>query len=294
MAETTVAMLGLGTMGLGMAQNLLKAGFSLAVYNRTAAKAQPLAAKGARVATSAADAVKGAEVVVAMVSDDGASREMWIGAQGALVAAEPGAVLVESSTLSPGWVEELGAAARARGLELLDAPVTGSRPQAEAGQITFLVGGSEEALRVATPVLAAMGKEVVHLGPLGSGARMKLVNNFLAGVQVASLAEAIVWLERSGLDRDKAIEILKKGAPGSPLFGTMSARMTEREYEVNFLLRLMSKDLAYAGAAAREAGVDLTMARAAEEMFERAGAAGYAEMDMSAVIEPLRGAGAGR
>ncbi len=283
-----VAMLGLGTMGLGMAQNLLKAGFGLAVYNRTAAKAQSLVDGGARVADSPANAVKGAEVVVAMVSDDEASRKMWMGENGALATAEAGAVLVESSTLSPAWVEELGAAAGARGLELLDAPVTGSRPQAETAQITFLVGGSEAALRAATPVLGAMGKEIVHLGPLGSGARMKLVNNFLSGVQVASLAEGIAWLERSGLDRDKALDILKRGAPGSPIFGTISARMTGREYGVNFLLRLMSKDLAYAGAAAEAAGVDLTMARAAREMFERASAAGFGEMDMSAVIEPLR------
>ena len=108
--------------------------------------------------------------------------------------------------------------------ELLDAPVTGSRAQAEGGQLTFLVGGSDSALATATPVLQAMSKEIVHLGPIGSGAKMKLINNFLCGVQVASLAEGLAWIERSGLDRDKALTVLKSGAPGSPLLSGHLAR----------------------------------------------------------------------
>ena len=291
MTKTSVALIGLGTMGAGMAGNLLKATFPLTVYNRTAAKAQTLTAHGARVATTPADAAKGAEIVIAMLADDAASREVWIGVHGALAAVDPGTVLVEASTLSPGWVAELAELAKARGAELLDAPVTGSRVQAEGGQLSFLVGGSEAALEKAMPVLAAMSKEVVHLGPTGSGAKMKLVNNFLCGVQVASLAEAIAWLERSGLDRDKALGILKAGAPGSPLFAGISGRMTSRDYSVNFLLKLMAKDLAYAHAAAEENGVELTTAATARELFEQAIADGYGEKDMSSVIEPVRAEG---
>ena len=291
MAETSVALLGLGTMGGGMAANLLKAGFSLTVYNRNAAKAAPFAGQGARVATTPADAVKSAQIIIAMLADDAASREAWTGENGALAAAEPGAVLVEASTLSPAWVEELAGLARAKSVELLDAPVTGSRVQAEGAQLSFLAGGSEEALAKAAPVLKAMSKEVVHLGPSGSGAKMKLVNNFLCGVQIASLAEAITWLERSGLDRDKALGILKAGAPGSPLLAGISARMTSRDYTVNFLLKLMTKDLQYAQSAASESGVDLTTAANAQLLFERAIAAGYGDKDMSSVIEPLRMAG---
>ena len=133
-----------------------------------------------------------------------------------------------------------------RGLSFLDAPVTGSRAQAEAGQLSFLVGGSETALQTVTPALKAMSKEITHLGPIGSGARMKLINNFLCGVQVASLAEGLAWIERSGLDREKALTILKTGAPGSPLLAAISARMVSQNYDVNFLLRLMTKDLLYA------------------------------------------------
>jgi 3-hydroxyisobutyrate dehydrogenase len=288
MTKMSVALLGLGTMGSGMAANLLKAGFPLAVYNRTAAKAEALAARGARVATTPADAAKGAQVILSILADDAASRETWTGADGALGAAEKDAVLVESSTISPGWIAELGGLATARGLDLLDAPVTGSRIQAEGGQLIFLVGGSETALTKATPVLQAMSKEIVHLGPSGSGAKMKLLNNFLCGVQIASLAEGIAWLEHSGLDRDKALSILKNGAPGSPLLANISARMTARDYTVNFLLKLMAKDLDYAYAAAAENGVDLTTATNARTLFERAMVAGYAEEDMSSVVEPLR------
>jgi 3-hydroxyisobutyrate dehydrogenase len=288
MAKMSVALLGLGTMGSGMATNLLKAGFPLAVYNRTAAKAEALAAQGARVATTPADAAKGAQVILSILADDAASRETWTGADGALAAAQKDAVLIESSTVSPAWVAELGGLATARGLDLLDAPVTGSRIQAEGGQLIFLVGGSETALTRATPVLQTMSKEIVHLGPSGSGAKIKLLNNFLCGVQIASLAEGIAWLEHSGLDRDKALSILKNGAPGSPLLANISARMTARDYTVNFLLKLMAKDLDYAYAAAAESGVDLTTAANASALFERAIAAGYSEVDMSSVVEPLR------
>jgi 3-hydroxyisobutyrate dehydrogenase len=286
--ESKTAILGLGTMGAGMAANLLKAGIPLTVYNRTPAKAQPLAEKGARVATTPADAVKGASVVISMLADDAASREAWLGKDGALAAVEKGTILVESSTVSPAWIEELAAAARERGAELLDAPVTGSRVQAEGGQLSFLVGGSAEALEKAAPVLKAMSKEIVHLGPVGSGAKMKLINNFLCGVQIASLAEGLTWIERSGLDRDKALDVLKSGAPGSPLLGAISARMVNRDYSVNFLLRLLSKDMLYAENEAATCHVDLKTAATARGLLETAIAEGHGEQDMSSVVESLR------
>jgi 3-hydroxyisobutyrate dehydrogenase len=175
-----------------------------------------------------------------------------------------------------------------RGLDLLDAPVTGSRLQAEAGQLSFLVGGSDSALKKATPVLKAMSKEIVHFGPVGSGAKMKLINNFLCGVQVASLAEGLVWIERSGLDRDKALAFLKGGAAGSPLLGAISARMASQNYAVNFLLRLMRKDLVYAESEAAQCNVDLKTSEVARSLFEAAIARGLGDEDMASVIEPLR------
>jgi 3-hydroxyisobutyrate dehydrogenase len=288
MTKQSVALLGLGTMGAGMAANLLKAGFPLTVWNRSRAKAEEFAAQGARVAETPADAVRGAGVVVAMLADDVASRAVWLGQDGALAAAEQGAVLIDCSTVTPAWIAELAKAAEARGLEFLDAPVTGSRMQAAGGQLTFLVGGSVAALETARPVLDAMSKEIVHLGPVGSGAKMKLLNNFLCGVQAASLAEGIAWLERSGLDAEKAMDLLKRGAPGSPLLASLSARMMSRDYTVNFYLKLMAKDLHYAATAAAESGVDLTTATNAQCLFEEAAEEGYGEKDMSALVELMR------
>jgi 3-hydroxyisobutyrate dehydrogenase len=283
-----VALLGLGTMGAGMAANLLKAGFSLSVYNRTAAKAQALTSAGAQFATTPAEAANDASVIISMLSDDAASREVWLGSDGALDAVRKGAILIESSTVSPTWIAELAEAASQRGIALLDAPVTGSRTQAEAGQLSFLVGGSGAALERVSPVLKAMSKEIVHLGSVGSGAKMKLINNFLCGVQVASLAEGLAWIERSGLDRDKALTVLKSGAPGSPLLGAISARMVSQNYAVNFLLTLMTKDLLYAQNEAARNNVDLKTAEVARSLFEVAIAQGLGNEDMSSVIEPLR------
>ena len=283
-----VAILGLGTMGGGMAANLLKVGFSLTVYNRTAAKAEALVNDGARLASTPAEAVKGASIVIGMLADDTASREVWAGRDGALEGVQQGAILIESSTVSPPWIAELAQLASAHGAELLDAPVTGSRTQAAAGQLTFLVGGSDRALEAATPVLKVMSREIVHLGPVGSGAKMKLINNFLCGVQVASLAEGLAWIERSGLDGGKALSILKNGAPGSPLLGAISTRMVNHDYTVNFLLKLMAKDLAYAQSEASGCGVHLTTSEAARRHFEAAIARGFGESDMASVIEPIR------
>jgi len=283
-----IAMLGLGTMGSGMAANLLKAGFSVTVYNRTAAKAQPLIDAGARFASTPAEAAKGASVIISMLADDTASREVWLGKYGALNSSKNGAILIESSTVSPAWVAELAALAEQHGTDLLDAPVTGSRTHAEAGQLSFLIGGKDTAVTAATPVLKAMSKEIAHLGPVGSGAKMKLINNFLCGVQVASLAEGIAWIERSGLDRDKALSILKGGAPGSPLLAAISARMATQTYTVNFLLKLMTKDLLYAQNEAAQCNVDLKTAQVARNLFETAMEQGLGDKDMASVIEPIR------
>ena len=288
MEKGSIALLGLGTMGGGMAANLLSAGYPLTVYNRTRAKAERFAALGARIADTPSAAAKGARIVISMLADDEASRETWTGEQGALQAVAKGSILIESSTVSPVWITELAGLSAAVGAELVDAPVTGSRTQSEAGQLSFLAGGSDAAVAAVTPVLLAMGKEVQHLGPTGSGAKLKLINNFLCGVQAASLAEGLAWLERSGLDRDKALGILKAGAPGSPLLANLSARMTNRDYSVNFLLMLMSKDLQYAHDAAAQLGVELTTAANARLLFEKAVLMGYGEQDMSSVVEPVR------
>ena len=288
MGETKIALLGLGLMGSGMAGRLLDAGYPLTVWNRTPDKTQALADRGAKVAQSPRQAVAGATVVISMLADVPVCRDVWLGRGEAILGTAPGTVLVESSTITVEWIEELDRAANEHGCELVDAPVTGSKPQAAAGQLLFLAGGSSAALDSITPILKAMGRDVVHVGPVGSGARLKLINNFLSGVQTAALAEAISMIERSGLDLQKSLGVLTEGAPGSPIVKLLSGRMTARQYEPQFLLRLMAKDLRYAIAEADQQALDLDMGRAALRVFEHAITAGLGEDDMSAVVEQFR------
>ena len=275
-------------MGSGMARRLLAAGFPLAVYNRTAEKAASLVADGARLARSPADAADDADIVISMLADDAASRGVWLGGAGALAGMRAGTIIIESSTVSPVWVGDLAATAAKRRIDMLDAPVTGSRAQAESGELNFLVGGDAAVLERARPVLSAMSKSIVHVGPTGSGAVLKLINNFMCGVQAASLAEAMVWAERTGLDRDAAFQVLTNGAAGSPLVKTVSARMMKQDYTPNFHLALMRKDLEYSLKEAERRGVTLTSAKMALGLFDQGIASGRSKDDVAAVVEPLR------
>ena len=288
MSKPRIAFLGLGIMGSGMARNLLTKGFPLTVFNRNAEKSKPLANEGAHVAASPHEAAERAEIIVSMVADDIAARSLWLGENGALASAKPGTICIECSTVTVNWVRELAAAAAQKKCEFLDSPVTGSKSHAAGGELNFLVGGDSATLEKARPVLAAMGKTITHLGPTGSGAMIKLINNFVCGVQVAALAEALAMIEQSGLNRAKALEVLTGGAPGSPLVKAVSARMTAPDFTPNFLLRLMAKDLGYAIQEGGKLSVELTTATAALKDFQRAIAAGHGEKDIAAVVEPFR------
>jgi 3-hydroxyisobutyrate dehydrogenase len=286
--ETNVTIIGLGLMGGGMARCALAAGFPVTVYNRSSAKSAPLASEGARIAGSPREAAQDADVIITMLADDAAARSMWLGENGALAGAKRGAIAIESSTVTPGWIRELADAAAGAGLGFLDAPVTGSRTQAASGELNFLVGGDAATLERVRHVLAAMSRSIVPLGPVGSGALIKLVNNFVCGVQVAALAEAVAMIERGGIDRASALAVLTNGAPGGPLVKAVAGRMTAGDYTPNFYLRLMAKDLNYALEAAAEQSLDLLTARAALAAFERGIAGGHGDKDIAAVVEPLR------
>lgn len=285
-----VAVLGLGVMGNGMAHNLIKAGFPLTVYNRTAARAQPLAALGARIAATPRAAAEGADVIIGMVGDDGASRAIWLAESGALAGAAPSAVLVECSTLSLAWVRELSYRAQGSGLAFIDAPVTGSKDAAESGTLRLLVGGDAAALDRARPALEAVSQQIVHLGPSGAGAVMKLVNNLQGAVQVAALAEGLLLAERAGLNLDEVVRLLINGSVGSPIVKGKAARMIARDYgDTHFALRWMHKDATYAQRAADEFGVPMPTLAAAREVYRLARNKGLDEADFAAVIEALRG-----
>lgn len=271
-----------------MARRLLDHGFELTVWNRSPDRAEALRKAGARIAASPSDAARNVEAVIAMLADDDASRAVWLGESGALSAMDRGSLGIDSSTLTVAWMRELGAQALTRGVSFLDAPVTGSKPQAEQGVLNFLVGGEPEAAQRAAPLFTAMGRGHVHVGPAGSGALLKLINNFMCGVQLASLGEAIAMAQRSGLDVRRTADVLAAGSPGSPIVKMVVERMVSRDYTPNFLVPLMVKDLTYAIETFAAEGIDLADARAARERFSEAAAAGYQDRDIAAVAEPLR------
>jgi 3-hydroxyisobutyrate dehydrogenase len=288
LTNTRIAFLGLGIMGSGMAGRLLDGGARLTVFNRSAERATPLAGRGARVAASPRDAVADADIVFSMVADDTASHAMWEGGTGALAGVRPGTLLVECSTLTVGRITDLAESATRIGCELVDAPVTGSKMQAATGELFFLVGGSEHGLARVRPALDAMGKTVVHLGPVGSGALVKLINNFLAGVQAASLAEAIAIIERSSLDRNQTMAAIVNGSPGSPVMKTLASRILADDFTPNFYLHLLAKDLGYAIGEGESRGVPMAMASAALGLLQSSIARGDGDKDMAAVVEQFR------
>jgi 3-hydroxyisobutyrate dehydrogenase len=289
MSKPRVAVLGLGIMGGGMATRLLSAGYPLSVYNRSREKASQFADAGAFVATSPREAAAQAEIVISMVADDGASRNMWLGDTGALAGASSGSLLLESSTLSVGWVSELAHAATQKGCEFLDAPVTGTKPHAAAGELFFMVGGSATGFARARDVLSVLGREVLHLGPNGSGALMKLINNFVCGIQAASFAEAMALVDVSGLNREKCISVLANSALASPLVKRMLASMAADDFTPNFPLKLMTKDIGYAIQEAARCGLPLHTAPPALDVFKHAVEQGLGDQDFSAVVKSLKG-----
>jgi 3-hydroxyisobutyrate dehydrogenase len=284
-AKPSVAILGLGIMGGGMALRLLSEKFPLAVFNRSREKSAPLAAAGARVASIPREAAAGAQIILSMVANDAASRDVWLGESGALSGAASGSVVIECSTLSLDWVRTLAAKAAERGCHFLDAPVTGTKPHAASGELLFLVGGSPEAITLAQPALSALGRGVIHLGPTGSGALMKLVNNFLCGIQAASFAEALALAQAGGLDREKAISILTSGAPGSGIVKRIAERIASQDFAPAFATRWMSKDIDYALQAASAEGLSLPVACAALASFRRAVADGLGDQDFAAITK---------
>jgi 3-hydroxyisobutyrate dehydrogenase len=287
MSKPRVAILGLGIMGGGMASRLLSMKFSVTVYNRTRERAEKYAPSGAFVAGTPREASARADVVIVMVADDVASRGIWLGPDGALAGAAPGTLLVDSSTISVSWVKELAAAAAQKQCEFLDAPVTGTKPHAASGELFFMVGGSAAGFNRAREVLSALGRKVLHLGPNGSGALIKLINNFVCGVEAASFSEAMALVSASGLDREKCISVLGNSALASPLIKRMLTSMGTNDFTPNFPLTLMAKDIGYAINEASRLGVPLQTALPALEVFKHAMEKGLGDQDFSAVVKAV-------
>jgi 3-hydroxyisobutyrate dehydrogenase len=241
-----VAFLGLGAMGSRMATNLLRAGHELTVWNLTPQPMKALIASGAKAATSPREAAEGNDFIMTMVTNDDASRQVWLDAGGgALQGMRPGAIAIDSSTLTPAWVCELAAAMNKVGVMLLDAMVSGSTPQAEKGELVFLVGGDANSLQRAEPILKILGSSVCHAGPAGCGAMAKLVTNALMGVQLAALAELIGMLKRRHVDAHQILDAVSATAMWNPHLTRDSRSMLRGNFETQFPVRLLEKDLDY-------------------------------------------------
>jgi 3-hydroxyisobutyrate dehydrogenase len=283
-----IALLGVGIMGSGMAENWLKKGFSLAVYNRTRSKAEALAATGARVANTPREAAEGAELVLAMVADEQASRDVWLGDNGALAGADRGTILVESSTVPPEWVRELAQRAGEQGCEFLDVPVAGSKVAAASGGLTLFVGGDPATLERARPALEAVGRQIVHFGPTGAGATWKLIHNMMLAVHVATAAEAMALAARAGFDPAQTAGLIANGPAGSFIVQMKMPRLSERRFDAaDFALRHMLKDSRYALALGEKLGMRLEVVRAAAADYERADEMGFGDLDFSGVLKAM-------
>lgn len=284
-----VAILGTGIIGSGMARNLLAKGFDVTVWNRTPQKAQPLVELGATLAPTPREAAAASDLVLVIVGDDTASRQVWLGDQGAFVGARQGALLVDSSTLSLDWVRELAYRAVGGRLRFLDAPLTGSKDAALAGELVLFVGGEQADYQAAQPVFAAIARHTAHLGPNGAGATIKLVLNLMAAVQAVALAEGLTLAERAGLDMEQVLPLIVNGAPGSPLVKGKAARMANRDYDdTHFALQWMRKDASYALRAAEQYGLPMPTVAAAREVYQLALNLGLGQKDFSAVAEAIR------
>ncbi len=267
-----VAFIGLGRMGHGMAGRYLDAGFTVAVCNRSKAKAEDLIARGARWAVSPADAAEGADAVVTMVADDEASRAVWLGKNGAAKTAKAGALAIECSTVSYNHALELAGELRGHGLIYIDSPVTGLPDAAASGKLTLLIGAEPADLERARPFLAPLATTIRHFGAVGTGTVYKLINNLMGAIQIAGIAEGLAIAEQAGLDMKLVLEAVETGVAASPQVIRHSRRMVARNFSgATFTAALRHKDAAYAVALAESLLAEPPLlGRAAVHAFEKA------------------------
>lgn len=289
-AGLRVAVIGTGRMGTAMVGRLAGAGHHLTVHNRTPAKAEAVAARhDAAVAPTPREAVREADVVLVSLADDAAVRAAYGGPDGLVAGLAAGQVVADTSTVDPETLRGLEAAVVAAGAALLDTPVSGSVSTVEAGALLVMAGGDAAALERARPALEAIASRIVHLGPLGAGATMKLVVNAMVHALNGALAEALVLAEKAGLDRARAYDVIAASAVGAPFVAyKRDAYLSPERTPVAFALNLVAKDLALADALAARVAAPMPQLATNREVVQRAVAAGLGDADLSALATLLR------
>lgn len=243
MVVERIGFVGLGIMGAPMAQNLLKAGFSATVWNRTASRADPVVAAGAVAASSAAAVAEASDIIVICVSDSPDVRAVVLGSSGVMEGTSPGSVVIDCSTISPAVARDVGAALAERRVAFLDAPISGGDIGAKAGTLAIMVGGETEAFERCLPVFEAMGKTIVHVGPSGAGQVVKLCNQVAGALNLLAMAEAISLSRRAGVDPAKMLEVVSQGAAASWMLENLGPRAAADDFAPGFMVELMQKDL---------------------------------------------------
>jgi 3-hydroxyisobutyrate dehydrogenase len=292
-----IGFIGLGNMGLPMARNLLTAGHTVQGFDVSKAQADAFAAAGGQPAGSVKAAASGVEIVITMLPAGRHVREVYLGADGVLSAAGPGTLLIDSSTIDVETARAVAAAAQTKGLAMLDAPVSGGVGGAQAGTLTFMVGGSDAAFGRAKPILEQMGKTIVHAGGAGNGQAAKICNNMILGVSMIAVSEAFVLAEKLGLDAQKLFDISSKSSGQCwsmttycPVPGPVPTSPANRDYQAGFTAAMMLKDLQLAQDAARAAGAKTALGADAEKIYSQYVDSGEAGRDFSGIIRFLRGA----
>ena len=285
-----VGFLGLGTMGMPMATNVLKAGCPLQVWNRTAGKAEPLRALGAKVGKSPAHVAAEVDVVITMVSQPADVEAVVLGPDGVLDGIKPGAVLIDMSTVSPATSRKLAGSMTTKQAEFLDAPVVGSKGPATDAALVVLVGGLPTTLERVRPILSALGKTIIHAGGVGAGSALKLATNLMLAHLAAGFAEGLLLVQRAGLDPKRYLEVLDAGPFRSPWYQTKGLGMMKRDFTPHFALKHMHKDVRLMKELADDVKVVLPITRAVQQLFAQSEQAGSAELDYSAILSYLENA----
>ncbi len=292
--QERVGFIGLGIMGSRMAANLSRAGFELAVWSRTTEKAREwAAAHGADLAAGPADLAGRCDLLITMVVDGPQVEAVLLGPDGVAAGAHPGLLCVDMSTIAPGTTRSVGAALEGSGVRFVDAPVTGSSPRAEDGTLTIMAGGESADVERAWPLFEAMGELIVHVGPLGQGQALKLINNAVAAANAVTVAQALVLARATEVDLDALTAVLSAGSGGSAMLDIKAEAMRRHDYTTLFKLDHMIKDVALCLEESRSAGVPCPSVTLAEELLEGAARRGHGEDDFAAVIEEVE-ARAGR
>src|SRR5271155_4618568 len=281
--KPTVGLIGLGLMGKPMGRNLLKAGFPLVVWNRTAARAEELVSEGAKLAENPRETAAAADVLITIVSDPPALEEVLWGAQGAMEGLRRGSIYMDSSTISPELARRAAAACAERGVDFLDAPVTGGTWGAEKSELVFMIGGKSEVLERAKPVLEAMGKRFFLLGPNGAGQTVKLAMNLILALQVEALAEALALVTKAGVPAEGLIEVMQSSMARAAVLDVKAPLILKNDYPPSFPLRLMHKDMRLALELARSQGVPLPAGTAALATYTAVKEATKEDVDYAAV-----------